>query len=129
MRRTWLAGALAFALSACERDVPAAYRSAAVPVARLSDPAARERGARLFARHCALCHGERGDGRGVRRLGLSTPPRDLTDPRWQGRTSPLKMFAVLREGVPGTAMPAWSGTLSPDDTWDVVAHVRSLSIR
>jgi mono/diheme cytochrome c family protein len=129
MRRTWLAGAMAFALSACERDLPPAHGSAAVPAARLSDTAARERGARLFARYCALCHGERGDGRGVRRLGLSTPPRDLTDPGWQSRTSPLRMFAALREGVPGTAMPAWSGTLTVEDTWDVVAHVRSLSIR
>jgi mono/diheme cytochrome c family protein len=129
MRWIWLAGAAAFALSACDRDVPGAYRSLPVPEARLGDPAARERGARLFARHCALCHGERGDGRGARRLGLSTPPRDLTDPGWQGRTSPLRMFAIVREGVPGTAMPAWSGTLGADDTWDVVAHVRSLSIR
>ncbi len=120
---------MAFALSACERGAPPASRSAAVPEARLGDPAARERGARLFARYCALCHGERGDGRGLRRLGLSTPPRDLTDPGWQGRTSPLRMFAVLREGVPGTAMPAWAGTLSADDTWDLVAYVRSLSIR
>lgn len=128
MRRAWLAALVAFALSACEGDVPRAYRSVVIPVARLGDPAARRRGAQLFARHCALCHGERGDGRGERRTGLSTPPRDLTDPNWQGRTSPLRIFVTLREGVPGTAMPPWAA-LTTDDTWDLVAHVRSLSIR
>lgn len=128
MHRTWLAAPLALALSACERDVPAAYRSVVVPVARLGDPAARQHGRELFARHCAICHGERGDGRGERRAGLSPPPRDLTDPTWQARTSSLRIFAALREGVPGTAMPSWAA-MSTDETWDLVAYVRSLSIR
>ncbi len=128
MHRTWLAAPLALALSACERDVPAAYRSVVVPVARLGDPAARQRGRELFARYCAICHGERGDGRGERRAGLSTTPRDLTDPTWQARTSSLRIFVALREGVPGTAMPSWAA-LSTDESWDLVAYVRSLSIR
>lgn len=128
MHRTWLAASVALALSACERDVPTAYRSIVVPASRLGDPAARERGRDLFARYCALCHGERGDGRGERRVGLSTPPRDLTDPSWQSRASPLRIFVTLREGVAGTAMPSWAA-LSTDDTWDLVAYVQSLSIR
>lgn len=98
----------------------------AVPVARIGDPAARERGRQLFAKYCALCHGERGDGRGERRTGLSTPPRDLTDSSWQSRTSPLRIFVTLREGIPGTAMASWAA-LSTDDAWDLVAYVRSLS--
>ncbi len=128
MRRTWLAAPAALALLACEREVPAAYRSLPVPAARLADPTARERGAALFARYCALCHGERGDGHGERRAGLSSPPRDLTDSAWQSRTSPLRIFVALREGVPGTAMPSWAA-LSAEETWDLVAHVRSLAAR
>lgn len=126
MHRSWLAAPLVLALWACERDVPAAYRSVVVPAARLGDPAARERGRSLFARYCALCHGERGDGRGQRRTGLSTPPRDLTDPTWQARTSSLRIFVAVREGVSGTSMPAWAA-LSPEDTWDLVAYLRSLA--
>jgi high-affinity iron transporter len=125
MRRTWLAAPAALALLACEREVPAAYRSLAVPADRLADPAARERGRALFAKYCALCHGERGDGHGERRSGLSTPPRDFTDAAWQARASPIRIFAVLREGVPGTAMASWAA-LSTDETWDLVAFVRSL---
>ncbi len=128
MRRTWLAAQVALVLSSCERDVPSRYRSVPVPVARLGDPAARERGRQLFARHCVLCHGERGDGRGERRSGLSTQPRDLTDPSWQGRTSALRIFATIQEGVAGTAMPSWAA-LSSDETWDLVAYIRSLPSR
>ncbi|HEY6105380.1 MAG TPA: cytochrome c [Anaeromyxobacteraceae bacterium] len=127
MHRTWLAAPLALALSACERDVPAAYRSVVVPAARLGDPASRERGRELFARYCALCHGERGDGRGQRRAGLSMPPRDFTDPDWQARTSSLRIFVAVREGVPGTSMPSWAA-LSTEDTWDLVAYVRWLAV-
>ncbi len=127
MHRTWLAAPLVLALWACEREVPAAYRSVVVPAARLGDPAARERGRELFARSCALCHGERGDGRGQRRAGLSTPPRDFTDPTWQARTSSLRIFVTLREGVPGTSMASWAA-LTPEDTWDLVAYLRSLAV-
>ncbi len=128
MHRTWLAWQAALALSACEGDVPKAHRSTAVPVKRLADPAARERGRALFARYCALCHGQRGDGRGERRAGLSSPPRDLTDPAWQSQVSSLRIFATIREGVPGTAMPSWAA-LSEEDTWDLVAYLRSLAAR
>lgn len=127
MIRTWLAAPLALALSACSAEAPGGDRPVAVPAARLADPAARDRGRALFARHCALCHGLRGDGRGERRTGLSPPPRDLTDPTWQARTSTARIFLTVRQGVPGTAMPSWAA-LSEEDSWDLVAYVRSLAI-
>jgi mono/diheme cytochrome c family protein len=36
------------------------------------------------------------------------------------------VFFLVREGVPGTPMPAWSW-LSDDETWDVVAYVLTLA--
>ncbi|HLK10612.1 MAG TPA: cytochrome c [Candidatus Binatia bacterium] len=118
---TWLASS---GCSGGDRDLPAIYRRLPVPAARLASPAARRRGAALFAEHCALCHGERGDGRGVRHEGLSTAPRDFTDPAWQQRTSPRRAFFAIREGVPGTAMPSWRA-LDDAQTWDLVARVLS----
>ena len=128
MLRTRLAAPVALAIWACKGEVPRSHGTAAVPQARLADPAARERGRALFASHCVLCHGERGDGRGERRAGLSSPPRDFTDPAWQSRTSALQIFSSVRQGVPGTAMPSWAA-LSEEDCWDLVAYVRSLAIR
>jgi mono/diheme cytochrome c family protein len=76
-------------------------------------------------RHCALCHGERADGRGVRR-NLSSDPRDFTSPAWRRRTSPRQVYAVIRDGVQGTAMPAWR-TLDEAATWDLVAYVLAVA--
>jgi mono/diheme cytochrome c family protein len=117
------------ALSGCrdrDGDLPAAYRDLAVPTARLASSEARERGRRLFLQHCALCHGERGDGRGIRHEGFTRPPQDFTDAAWRRRTSPRQVYFVIREGVHGTAMPAWK-IFNADETWDLVAYVRSLS--
>jgi len=114
------------ALWGCSGDeVPVEYRHLVAPEALLTSAEARAEGAALFLRHCALCHGERGDGHGVRRL-LSTPPRDLTDPLWRQRTTPESVFRTIREGVPRTPMAAWR-IFSEEQTWSLVAHVLSLA--
>ena len=97
-----------------------------MPEATLDSAQARNRGEALFREHCALCHGERADGRGVRREGLTSPPRDFTDPAWRLRTSPRRVFYAIREGVRGTAMPGWS-SLGESDAWDLVAYLRSVA--
>jgi high-affinity iron transporter len=108
-----------------DRDLPAAYRRMVVPEAALSDPAVRARGRTLFLEHCALCHGDRGDGHGVRREGLSQPPRDFTSAAWRASTSPRRVFFAIREGLAGTPMPGWK-SLSEQDAWDMTAYVLSL---
>lgn len=121
-----IAGLIAFSgCDAPDRDLPARYRTLVVPAARLRDPAARARGAALFAEHCALCHGPRADGRGRRRTGFARPPADLRDPAWQTRATPRRTFAVIREGVAASGMPSW-GVLETDQVWDLVAHVLAL---
>jgi mono/diheme cytochrome c family protein len=121
-------GLLFLMLSACspEAELPRRYRELRVPEGFLASAEARAAGAELFAANCALCHGERGDGRGARRSSLSTSPADLTHPGWQRRTSPRRLFYLIREGKPGTAMPAWK-SLSEEETWALVAYVKSLA--
>ncbi len=119
---------MALGLSGCrgEGDLPPPYRSLRVPVERLASASARERGHRLFLEHCALCHGVRADGRGVRREGLSTPPRDFTDPTAREKSSPQRMFFVIREGLSGTSMASWKA-LDEEQSWDLVAYLRSVA--
>jgi mono/diheme cytochrome c family protein len=111
-----------------DRDLPARYRTIAVPVAEMTSPAARERGRVLFQANCALCHGVRGDGHGQRREGLDVSPRDFTDPGWRRRTSPRHVFFAIREGLHGTPMPAWKN-LSERDAWDLAAFLLSIERR
>ena len=108
-----------------DSDLPPLYRDTTVPEQRLMSPAAREHGRRLFVEHCVLCHGERGDGRGVRREGLSRIPRDFTDAAWRQHTTPRHVYFAIREGVRGTPMPSWKA-LDDQDAWDLVAYVLSL---
>ncbi len=77
------------------------------------------RGAELFIRHCASCHGStmRGDGPGGK--GLMPAPTSLAD-RWYTRG---RLLEALWHGVPGTAMPAWRD-LTLDDLDLLISHVQ-----
>jgi len=121
---------LSLALSACrgeDSDLPPAYRRLEVPEEHLRSSEVRARGRQLFVRNCALCHGERADGRGARSEGLARRPADFTHPAWRGRASPRRVFYALREGVRGTPMPSFRGAFDEDETWDLVAYVLSVA--
>ena len=121
-----LATLLVFSGCDDERDLPRDYRSLEVPQARLESAAARQRGRALFVEHCALCHGEHADGHGERREGFARPPRDFTSAAWRRGTAPRRVFFAIREGIRGTAMPAWKA-LDHEQTWDLVAYVLAVS--
>ncbi|MBD5782134.1 c-type cytochrome [Pelagicoccus sp. NFK12] len=74
-------------------------------------------GDKVYATYCASCHGAEG-------AGLLGP--NLTDAEiLHGSTLP-EIKAVIENGVPSKAMPAWSGILSPEDIQAVAQHVQSL---
>jgi mono/diheme cytochrome c family protein len=128
MRRLLLGLSMSLTLAACtdaDRDLPRAYRRLEVPETLLSSAAARMRGRALFVEHCALCHGERGDGHGARTEGLTRAPRDFTNRDWRQSVSPRRVFFAIREGLAGTPMPQWK-SLSEQDAWDMTAYVLSL---
>ncbi len=109
-------------MPACsERGPTTDYARLVVPRERLASDEARIRGRELFLNHCALCHGERADGRGRRRL-LSTAAVDFTNPFWREGTTPRDVYEVIREGRRGTPMAAWKA-LSEEQTWDLTAYL------
>jgi mono/diheme cytochrome c family protein len=113
-----------FALLFCSAcgERPDSPRAAAGEPWRTAE--ARSRGRAVYLAHCALCHGERADGRGVRREGLSSAPRDFTDPRWRRSARPEALYKTIREGVRGTPMAAWP-SFDEKTTWDLVAYLMS----
>jgi mono/diheme cytochrome c family protein len=96
--------------------------------ARLASDAARRNGRELYVKYCAFCHGELGDGRGPRSSAFPTPPRDFTSGAWRRSVTPLGVFRTIRDGVPGTAMPAWRA-LGDEAVADLTAYVVSLATR
>ncbi len=84
---------------------------------------ARQRqGQALFQANCAFCHG--GDGTGKNWIGQFMEPkaRDLT--QYSLQTLPLPLLKQrIREGLPGTSMPAWQHVLKPAEVDAVAAYV------
>ncbi len=79
------------------------------------------RGEALYQAHCAFCHAPDGTARHWIGRFLDPPPRDFTDPEWgMGRAA---LERVIREGVPGTAMPAWGRVLPEADIRALVAYL------
>ena len=82
----------------------------------LGDPGAIEAGRKLFAGGCAACHG--GEGQGGR--GPNLRERIYWHP-----VDEDTLYKVIQKGIPAGGMPA--AQLSEDQTWQVVAFVRSLT--
>lgn len=109
---------ISLVISGCEGGAPGA------PPGLLASREAQQAGADIFATNCAICHGENGDGHGQRREGMVPPPANLKLPPWSDPGSAGKEFLAIRNGVRGTAMPAWP-SLSDRQIWDVVAYIIS----
>ncbi len=110
------------------RDLPpedlAAVAWAVIEFQAPASPAAagwgNERGAQVYADHCAQCHGEKGDGNGpasqrfpilASNFQTARPSRDLA-------------LKALHDGVEGTPMAPWTARLSEAEIEAVADYVR-----
>ncbi len=88
--------------------------------AQLSDARAH------WAAHCASCHSE--DGSGQTEIGRNLYPRapDMRGVDTQGQ-SDGELYAVIKNGVRLTGMPAWGAPGDADlESWALVAFIRTL---
>ena len=93
-----------------------------------------QRGRAIYDReNCAQCHGlsALGDGPSARDLkndwGFPIVPYDLTQGHIKcGDTGP-DIYRVFMTGLNGTPMPAFSDSIKPDEAWDLVHYIQSLS--
>jgi mono/diheme cytochrome c family protein len=111
------------------RDLPPADLSAVAGVVRAfyaerrepAIPAAViELGARVYAAHCAQCHGEKGAGDGSAVGELRVVPTNFVTQR----PSLAASLAALRNGIDGTPMAPWGGKLSEAELSAVAYFVR-----
>jgi high-affinity iron transporter len=93
-----------------------------------STPAQVAEGEGLFVQGCASCHGALGAGDGVTTHALSKLPPEIGSFGWQAERSDAQLADVVRQGVPGTAMPPSRG-LTDAEVGSVVAYVRTLPAR
>ena len=108
-------------------------RTQAVPSVDLSNLA---RGQQIYTVNCAACHGEAGDGKGVAAYLLFPRPRNFQRSEFKLRSTEEgllptdeDLLKTVSQGIPGTAMFAFSEVLSESDRRAVVSYVKSLSPR
>ena len=110
--------------------------AALVAAAALAQPAGDAAlGRRVYEDTCAICHGERADGKGHAAHHFASLPRDLTTGRFKFRSTPsgqLPTDADLRrtivQGIPSTGMVP-NDHLKPAEVDAVIAYLKTLSPR
>ena len=91
---------------------------------KLSNLTDQERqGEKLFQENCAFCHAA--DGTGKNWIGSFMEPhsRNLTDPTFMRTMTRHRLRKVIRDGLPGTSMPAWGDVLNQAQTESIVSYV------
>lgn len=83
-------------------------------------------GEQIFATNCATCHGPRGAGDGPAAAALNPKPTDLAAGPYKHVGDFQTWHGVVANGVPGTAMAPWAGTLSEEQINNVTAYAISL---
>ncbi len=89
----------------------------------------------IYEERCAVCHGEKGDGRGKRANELYTKPRDFTIGTYKFRSTPSgslpteeDIYTTISRGRRGTAMLPWFG-LSKEEKWAVTYYLKTFTER
>jgi mono/diheme cytochrome c family protein len=93
------------------------------------------RGQKLYANHCASCHGADGSGQGPAARHLNPGPRDFRKGEFihkasEGEALPTdaELRRVIKKGVADRGMPAWGG-LRDEDVDALVSYIKTFSPR
>ena len=135
--RTELDALIAYmqAIGTAVKKAPATTASSAVKTTHIPNPlagdaAAIKQGAELYKQHCAVCHGDKGEG------GIGPSLVDKTFLYVAGDMPDDDYFEVINNGTqPGMVedgrtakggMPSYSSTMEKNKIWATVAYIRSL---
>jgi cytochrome c oxidase cbb3-type subunit 3 len=101
--------------------IPGPQTSVAAPANPYAgDRTAMGEGRQLFVRfNCSGCHGGRAGG------GMGPSLRDVD---WIYGNNDAQLFSSITEGR-AHGMPSWQTLLTPDQTWKLVAYIKSLRTR
>jgi high-affinity iron transporter len=84
------------------------------------------RGAALFAKNCASCHGGKGEGPTGAFAKLDPPPIAFADRTRARERSLFGLYQVVSQGIEGTAMQSFA-SLPEEDRWALAFHAGTLA--
>ena len=82
-----------------------------------------KRGEKLYQQNCAFCHAADGTARNWIGSFMEPHPRNLTKSAAMDSMTRTRLRTVIRDGLPGTSMPAWKSVLSEQQIGDIIAYV------
>jgi mono/diheme cytochrome c family protein len=131
-RTVLLACALAAATWSLGLSSPATVAAQSEDAARMTNPVASTpasiaAGKALFDKQCVSCHGPTGKGDGKSAAQLNPKPSDLTDATWNHGSSDGEIFTLIKDGSKNTAMRGFASRMTPQEMWNVVNYLRTLS--
>ena len=80
-------------------------------------------GEALFQQNCAFCHAADGTGKNWIGTFMIPHPRDLSSPVEMSGMTRDRLKRVIRDGLPGTSMPAWESVFSELQIDHVAAYI------
>ena len=83
------------------------------------------RGRAVYSKNCAVCHGEKGDGKSRAQGSLMPPPRDFTSAASRTELSAQRMINSVTYGRTDTAMAGFKTQLSKEDISAVVDYIQA----
>ena len=114
---------------------PGYSRAADQPRPKAPNPQELARGRWLYEANCAICHGVRGDGRGMAAHMFVTQPRDFTKGIFEFRSTPSgslptdgDLIRTITHGLRGTPMLA-QPQLTQGQLRAVIAYIETFSER
>jgi len=106
-----------------------------IPAAPKFTPALVAKGKEVYGKMgCANCHGDtgKGDGSSWSTLrddwGYPIVPRDFTSGPLKVGDAPEDLYRAFMTGLNGSPMPSFAESITPDESWALVAYVRSLRV-
>jgi mono/diheme cytochrome c family protein len=82
-------------------------------------------GEKVYAKHCSVCHGDKGTTAIWARSGLNPQPRDFTTAQARNELTRERMITSVAHGRPGTAMMPHKDKLSANEIEQVVDYIRT----
>jgi high-affinity iron transporter len=83
------------------------------------------KGKSIYQSKCVTCHGAEGKGDGPIGAKLKPPAGNFSSPESK-KKPPEELQKIIENGVPKTAMVAWSKQLNETEIQDVLAYVLTL---
>jgi mono/diheme cytochrome c family protein len=81
----------------------------------------------LYARDCAMCHGDNGNGKTDLATSMNVTLTDWSDPKSLQNQCDGELFNVIRNGKGDKMPPEGDGRAKDDAVWNLVIYIRTFS--